>query len=56
MKLYIPTLEEQLVYAQALDSIDDYIKKLEQLLELYRLQKRGLMQQLLTGKIRVNVN
>lgn len=56
MKLYIPTLEEQLAYAQALDSIDDYIKKLEQLLELYRLQKRGLMQQLLTGKIRVNVN
>jgi type I restriction enzyme S subunit len=56
MKLYIPTLEEQLVYAQALDSIDDYIKKLEQLLELYKLQKKGLMQQLLTGKIRVNVN
>ena len=56
MKLFIPTLEEQLVYAQALDSIDDYIKKLEQLLELYKLQKKGLMQQLLTGKIRVNVN
>lgn len=56
MKLYLPTLKEQLVYAQALDAIDDYIKKLEQLLELYRLQKRGLMQQLLTGKIRVIVN
>lgn len=56
MKLYIPTLKEQLVYAQALDTIDDYIKKLEQLLELYRLQKRGLMQQLLTGKIRVSLN
>jgi len=56
MKLYLPTLKEQLVYAQALDAIDDYIKKLEQLLELYRLQKRGLMQQLLTGKIRVIVD
>lgn len=56
MKLYIPDIEEQLEYVQALDAIDDYIKKLEQLLELYRLQKRGLMQQLLTGKIRVNVN
>ena len=56
MKLYIPTLEEQIVYAQALDSIDEYIKKLEQFLELYKHQKNGLMQQLLTGKIRVNVN
>ena len=56
MKLYIPIIEEQLAYSQALDAIDDYIKKHEKLLELYRLQKQGLMQQLFTGKIRVNVN
>ncbi len=55
MKLYIPILSEQLIYAQTMDAIDEYIKKLEKLLELYKLQKQGLMQQLLTGKIRVNI-
>lgn len=56
MKLYIPTMREQLIYAKALDTIDEHINKLERLLELYRLQKKGLIQQLLTGKVRVNVN
>jgi len=56
MKLYIPTTREQLIYAKALDTIDEHINKLERLLELYRLQKKGLIQQLLTGKVRVNVN
>ena len=41
--------------AQVLETADQELKSYEAKLEALQLQKKGLMQQLLTGKIRVNV-
>ncbi|MBS1650480.1 MAG: restriction endonuclease subunit S [Bacteroidetes bacterium] len=49
----LPSIEEQQKIAQALKSADDEVSNLKTQLENTKLQKRGLMQQLLTGKIRV---
>lgn len=49
----IPSFEEQTAIAQVLTAADREIKLAQQKLELLRQQKRGLMQQLLTGKKRV---
>ena len=55
IKLYIPTsIEEQKKIAEILMKADEEIELLNKQLELYTEQKKGLMQQLLTGKIRVN--
>lgn len=54
--LYIPPKEEQAAIAQVLTSADYEIELAKQKLELFRQQKHGLMQQLLTGKKRVNIN
>ncbi len=51
----IPTLSEQTAIAEVLTSADREIKNHRKKLEALRQQKRGLMQQLLTGKIRVKV-
>lgn len=56
LKLNIPTIEEQRDIAAVLSTADSEINNLEQQLEAYKLQKRGLMQQLLTGKKRVKVD
>lgn len=48
-----PTLEEQTRIAQTLSDLDQEIENLEQKLAKYQLAKQGLMQQLLTGKIRL---
>jgi type I restriction enzyme S subunit len=51
----LPSLKEQQKIADILSSVDE---KLEVLLEKkvhYQVLKQGLMQQLLTGKIRVKV-
>lgn len=49
----IPSFEEQIAIAQVLTAADREIELAQQKLELLRQQKRGLMQQLLTGKKRV---
>lgn len=48
-----PTFEEQTHIAQILTDMDKEIEKLEQKLEKYRQIKSGMMQNLLTGKIRL---
>lgn len=49
----IPSFEEQTTIAKVLTAADREIELAQQKLELLRQQKRGLMQQLLTGKKRV---
>ena len=49
----IPSLDEQRAIADILDTAQREIELLEQLREQIQLQKRGLMQKLLTGEIRV---
>ncbi len=48
-----PSLSEQCAIASILTSMDDEIAKLEQKREKYAAVKQGMMQQLLTGKIRL---
>lgn len=55
VKVSIPNAEEQIKIAQTLSAIDIEVKSLNDKLEVIKLQKKGLMQQLLTGKIRVKV-
>lgn len=52
----IPPLEEQKKIAEILSSVDDQIDIYEKEKEKYEELKKGLMQQLLTGKIRVKVD
>jgi type I restriction enzyme S subunit len=54
--LLLPTsIEEQTCIAAILSAADHEITQLEQKLDTLREQKKGLMQQLLTGKKRVNI-
>ena len=53
LKLYIPALEEQTAIASILSDMDNEIEALEQKLEKTHQIKQGMMQQLLTGKIRL---
>lgn len=55
LKLHIPSFKEQLAIAQVLAVVDREIKFAQKKFELLRQQKRGLMQQLLTGKKRIKV-
>jgi type I restriction enzyme S subunit len=55
MKLRIPSIPEQQKIASVLSTQDKEIDLLKQKLELVKTQKKGLMQNLLTGKVRVNV-
>ena len=48
-----PTMEEQTAIASILSDMDNEIEALEQKLEKTRQIKQGMMQQLLTGKIRL---
>ena len=48
-----PTFEEQILIAKILGDIDKEIENLEKKLSKYQLAKQGMMQQLLTGKIRL---
>lgn len=48
-----PTIEEQKAIAKILTEMDEEIKKLEEKYEKYTLIKQGMMEQLLTGKIRL---
>lgn len=55
MKFWIPSLPEQKAIAEVLTTADDEIATHRKKLDALRLQKRGLMQQLLTGKTRVKI-
>ena len=49
-------LAEQKAIADVLSKADSEIDLLNQQLDLLKEQKRGLMQKLLTGEVRVNVD
>ena len=53
-KLQLPSLKEQKAIAEVLNTADKEIDLLEKELEALKLQKKGLMQLLLTGIVRVN--
>jgi type I restriction enzyme S subunit len=52
--LKLPQLQEQKAIAEILSTQDKSIELLEKQIEKLKEQKKGLMQLLLTGKIRVN--
>lgn len=52
LKVTIPTLVEQIKIAEILNTANQEVKQYQQKLETLKLQKKGLMQQLLTGKVR----
>jgi type I restriction enzyme S subunit len=52
-KIFPPTSEEQIAISSILSDIDNEIEALEKKLEKTRQVKQGMMQQLLTGKIRL---
>lgn len=54
LRVEVPSISEQNKIAGVLTNLDDEINLLEKQLEYYKNQKKGLMQQLLTGKIRVH--
>ena len=54
MKFYIPSLENQKAISAILEQADKEINFANKKLESLQSQKRGLMQQLLTGKKRIN--
>jgi restriction endonuclease S subunit len=55
LQIPVPDLKKQKYIAEVLDTANQELKSYETKLEALQLQKKGLMQQLLTGKIRVNV-
>ena len=55
MSIHLPYLPEQKAIAEALTTADKEIATHHKKLDALRLQKRGLMQQLLTGKTRVKI-
>jgi len=56
MKFFIPSIEEQTAIAQVLQAADKEISLLKAKAEKLRKQKKGLMQVLLTGKVRLKIN
>jgi len=55
VKIPYPTTEEQTAIAQVLQAADKEISLLKAKAEKLREQKKGLMQQLLTGKVRLKI-
>ena len=51
--ILFPSKDEQVAIATVLSNMDSEIEALQQKLEKYRQLKQGMMQQLLTGKIRL---
>jgi type I restriction enzyme, S subunit len=56
LKLSLPPLPEQRRIAAGLNACDCELDLLREQLVEFKMQKQGLMQKLLTGQIRVNVN
>jgi len=54
--IFLPCLDEQIKIADLIMEIDREITIYSQILEMYTHQKKGLMQKLLTGEIRVKVD
>lgn len=54
-RIAIPTLKEQQKIAQVISCADSEIKSLQTKVDYLQTQKKGLMQKLLTGQIRVKV-
>lgn len=54
-KIYVPDYQTQKYISSFLNKLDTMIIKLTREVDQLKLQKQGLMQQLLTGKIRVQV-
>lgn len=52
-KMHLPPIAEQRRIAEALETLDDEIELLRQLHDTLKEQKKGLMQMLLTGRVRV---
>ena len=52
----VPQLDEQKKISSVINSIDLRIKKINQKLVKTKLLKKSLMQELLTGRVRVSVN
>ncbi|MCB9287719.1 MAG: restriction endonuclease subunit S [Lewinellaceae bacterium] len=50
-----PTYEEQVAVSSILELVDEEIRLLSQKLEALQAQKKGLMQRLLTGRVRVKL-
>ena len=55
LKLNLPSLAEQTKIAKLLNAMDREIELLRKQLDLLKLQKKGLMQKLLTGQVRVKL-
>jgi type I restriction enzyme S subunit len=55
IKIGVPTFEEQKAIANILDKATEELNQYQQKLQALQLQKKGLMQQLLTGKVRVKI-
>lgn len=55
LKIPVPNINEQKIIAEILDKADEEILLYKQKIVNLKLQKKGLMQQLLTGKVRVKI-
>ena len=55
VKIPYPPIDEQQKIAEILNNCDEEIRLLDKKLEMLKQQKKGLMQKLLTGQIRVKV-
>jgi type I restriction enzyme, S subunit len=55
-KIFAPNMDKQIQFSRSLKSFDEYIKLLNDEINNIKSQKQGLMQRLLTGKIRVNLD
>jgi type I restriction enzyme S subunit len=56
VKIPYPTIEEQTAIAEVLQTADKEIELLKAKAEQLKEQKKGLMQQLLTGRVRLKIN
>lgn len=54
LKIMLPKIDEQIKISHCLCKFEDEIQLIETKLSILTQQKKGLMQNLLTGKIRVN--
>lgn len=54
-KVRIPSVDEQKRIAQVFLSIDRELDKLQKKIDVFRQQKQGLMQKLLTGEVRIQI-
>ena len=54
-KIFLPTLKAQNKIAKILDTTDKEINQLKSKLEALKEQKKGMMQKLLTGEVRVKI-